>query len=148
MPLNLDLDKKSTPDCATATIKLPEIPDFPLVINLVNLTLGGKKSSNCLVTVEINGETIEHLVHQRRHVEDCRFVLSRLQHAPSSLFLERVLQPVINELQERLGMAIALPIAVRDPLTHLKALANGASAGLITLKQLENNFGSTRMLDR
>jgi len=147
MPLNLDIDKASNANCATATLKLPEIPDFPIVINLVNLTLGGRQSSNCLVIVEINGETVEHMVHQRRHVDDCRFVLTRLQFAPSAMFLERVLQPVIDELQERLGMPIALPVAIRDPLTHLKALANGAAAGLITLKQLEKNFGSMRTLD-
>lgn len=141
MFLKLDIDKASTPDCATATVKLPEIPDFPLVINLVNLTLGGRKSSNCLVAVEINGETVEHVVHQRRHVEDCRFVLLRLQHAPSAMFIEKVLEPVIQELQKRLGIPIALPIAMNDPLTHLKALANSAAAGLITLKQLENTFG-------
>jgi hypothetical protein len=141
MPLNLVIDKASTKDCATGMLRLPEIPDFPLVINLVNLTLGGKASSHCLVSVEINGETIEHTVHQRRHVEDCRHILSRLPFAPSSLFLERVLSPVVEELQAQLGIPIALPIAVRDPLTHLKALANAASAGLISLKQLENNLG-------
>ena len=141
MSLKILLDPSSDADCASAILNLPEIPGTPIIINLCNLTLGGRKSSACMVAVEANGEWIEHLVRQKRHVESCRLVLAHFQVAPNARFIEVVLKPLIDELALALGMPIALPQAMEDPLQMTKALANGAAIGLLSFKQLEQAFG-------
>ena len=141
MSLKLMMDPSSSADCASAILNLPEIPGTPIIINLCNLTLGGRKSSACMLVVEANGELIEHLVRQKRHVENCLLVLTHLRAAPNARFIEVVLKPLIDELALVLDVPIALPSAVEDPLRMTKALANGAAAGLLTFAQLEQAFG-------
>ncbi len=141
MSLKLIIDPGSSANCANAILKLPEIPCTPIFINLCNLTLGGKESSACMLAVEVNGEWIEHLVRQSRHVESCRLVLFQLQAAPGARFIEVVLKPLIDELQLALGLTIAVPTAAEDPIFMTKALANSAAAGLLSFQQLEQAFG-------
>ncbi len=147
MSLKLEIVNNSTVDCATAILTLPEIPDVPIVINLANMSLDGKLSSCCFVAAEVRGEAVEHLVKQRRQIEDCRHVLAQLRMAPSELFIDVVLRPVVGELSARLGLSIALPAAVKDPLSGLKALANSAAVGLVSYKQLSSDFGYMKLTD-
>lgn len=141
MPIKLDIVKNSTADCATAILTLPEIPAVRLMLNLANMDIEGRKSCCCFVEAEVNGEVVEHLVQQRRQVEDCRMVLSQIAVAPNALFINVVLKPVVDVLRDQLGTEIALPVAVKDPLSGMKALANSASIGLVTYKQLRSDFG-------
>lgn len=147
MSLRLDIVKTSTADCATAILTLPEIPAVPIIINLANMALDGKKFSCCFVVVEVNGEMVEHLVQQKRQVEDCRAVLSQIAFAPNALFINVVLKPVIGVLRHQLGTDITLPVAAKDPLSGMKALANSAAIGLVSYKQLESDFGYLKSMD-
>ena len=140
MTLQLALHPASTSNCATAILTLPEIPGVAIVINLSNLYLGGKRSSACLITVEANGELVEHLVRQKRPVDNCRLALLQFRALPSQRFIDVVLKPVIDELQDMLGVPIALPEAAEDPLMLTKALGNSAAIGLISFKDLEQAF--------